>query len=1507
MDSIQATLPSPASCVRPCETDREPSQAKDTGWGEALWPTVRTVSPQPVEPVSLNPSCASELPLFRRTYLNECQALVRRFLHKPLPGEQMHEGSIPRMAHGAQHQCRTACWIPVLLAWRCQIGDQEALNFPREVIPVLMKAALLHDSGREGEGRDLPQWEENSGNNCEDHLLATGCSPLLAAQCRQAIIHKNCTEETHKPRTHLLARLLHDADCLEVMRCRNKFDLCYLDIYNEFAEHSSHYESLKELVSRVRQVIHQQGDMLYSCSVINSQKKQQVLQAMPAHYRLDRKYHYEFADNALLCQMQWLKAQAPDLYRLFASAAGELPEQSGVQTPLQSRTVDVETTDNMRQVICPAEPARHQVLLDQLAVTFGLASSGLSIAHHSCKRATLWVPDTPQDWVPVTSQLPKSIRAQLFVVASVLGVWNIAEAARIDAAGRLIIVDYSQAGLFCQGTPKTDSRFRSTPFELEWFRNPDGTRIAFPACGQEQLQQFKAASHLFRDLADEDVEEAVRTVTGVSVQQIDHLIEELGPDLPVDRSTLRKTIHGRIAFLQRRFPEASADITADCLKVSPCEQGAIVAGGIDGYCLPVIDTDIERGELRVYSLQDVNNQPVTEAWLRLTPEITRQWSDNMGVPSPWYRRIEILAFYTHTLFYLKEPPVLMGHLLRQELVQLYGQCQTWLRELQHEEQRWPESEYTRLSICLKTAAKHLKEMLEVFNGETIPRPKGTCFFHLEDKGLPARVTSTIVQKEENYFRVRRFRYGRAWDTGQWRKTGTHDNLYLLPHLQYMRQGDAQVYHICLPAMEEDPPGMSAAFFPDGNKEAFSFEGIVRLRLPGQSQQVSQHIINFLHRRGIDTRRADSFHQQSHYLSELSRYHNLDIAMAKVWPDTPVNASGQILTSCPTRDQVYQAQCQRLQSRLDLDMIPAWFDNCRIYNGRAVYYRPHIEHNGYRNETDDIKMIHEFNNVSSCQFRPPIHDSETIMACLHSGGGLDSFVQKVRKGIDSEAVYWRAADIRSGGSKKICFSLSEEQRFYWHTTLTAKKLCAYRTDAIHYLENRCANARPEYIHCLSTPFHRIDATTLRAKQKNETTLDSFSLEEVDCVYSGAIASKGWSLASVMSTWLDGSRGNVTLSSCAHLKQHVDSLRARKGGVGVLVDAVSGCSLGRLLFLNPRLQDGVVNTLEGVQLKTPVTLSGLLFQKWRDTQISLKDIQFNKCHFIASDFTHIDMENCSFTDCRYERCDFRPGQLAKISFIRPIWHKSDIPPLARKVMDWTASQAMDTGQQIAQLKELDLLCPAVFTPEIMEALCQMERPETFAYWLSTDVCNPILRNKKLTPLLPPVLLQELRRRLESPDKEEPNNEKIVKCLDDSQLRTLHKALIFPCAPEWSLRLMDNFVFQEGTTLPVDSIISLRGAILRNMVITGQPKNRIFFERADLTGACFDNCDLSKASFSHWKQISRARFINYPHNEPDRLKEALQHAWDYLNEGQESMAQKLWNIKVTGLLDHIEHPSE
>jgi hypothetical protein len=130
--------------------------------------------------------------------------------------------------HGAGHAQRCAALIFVLHELYSKTFQLQPLS-PKE-LTALQIAAMLHDSGRQGDGSDI--WGEISAQNTESYLRQAGFAEDLCKRAGDAIRNKDrpLQQLLRQPAYDVFAILLHEADCLEYMRVRggHSFDANHL-------------------------------------------------------------------------------------------------------------------------------------------------------------------------------------------------------------------------------------------------------------------------------------------------------------------------------------------------------------------------------------------------------------------------------------------------------------------------------------------------------------------------------------------------------------------------------------------------------------------------------------------------------------------------------------------------------------------------------------------------------------------------------------------------------------------------------------------------------------------------------------------------------------------------------------------------------------------------------------------------------------------------------------------------------------------------------------------------------------------------------------------------------------------------------------------------------------------------------------------------------------------------------------------------------------------------------
>jgi len=209
---------------------------------------------------------------------------------KPYPNAVDTNG-ISRNIHGVQHVTRAAINIPIFANLFRRFKDKEALYLNDEDIKLLQIAALFHDSAREGEGEDL--WDQESALFFYQYATKIlNVTPSKAKLLAEAIANKDAYEANYfelkemawvrretKLSRNIYQKLIHDADCLEIIRARGHFDAKYLDFYKYIAQDNKvAFDIIAILITEARSLIAFQGDSHLS-----------------TNYELKHKYEHEHA------------------------------------------------------------------------------------------------------------------------------------------------------------------------------------------------------------------------------------------------------------------------------------------------------------------------------------------------------------------------------------------------------------------------------------------------------------------------------------------------------------------------------------------------------------------------------------------------------------------------------------------------------------------------------------------------------------------------------------------------------------------------------------------------------------------------------------------------------------------------------------------------------------------------------------------------------------------------------------------------------------------------------------------------------------------------------------------------------------------------------------------------------------------------------------------------------------------------------------------------------------
>ncbi|MCW8410267.1 SidE phosphodiesterase domain-containing protein [Legionella sp. PATHC035] len=201
------------------------------------------------------------------------------------PQSYPEEGEIARVHHGIEHVSRAAMYAIVFANLYRKHGNQEAEKLSAKDIKLIQIALLFHDAAREDENED--HWDHESAVFLYYYLTAVlGVDATKAKLIAEATANKDPSpekgyfelfeeedgsvswqfsqsEDGQIPPKNIFQKIIHDCDCLDIIRARNQYNATYLDFYKEIASKEGNevaLEEMAELVMEARSLIYTQGD-----------------------------------------------------------------------------------------------------------------------------------------------------------------------------------------------------------------------------------------------------------------------------------------------------------------------------------------------------------------------------------------------------------------------------------------------------------------------------------------------------------------------------------------------------------------------------------------------------------------------------------------------------------------------------------------------------------------------------------------------------------------------------------------------------------------------------------------------------------------------------------------------------------------------------------------------------------------------------------------------------------------------------------------------------------------------------------------------------------------------------------------------------------------------------------------------------------------------------------------------------------------------------------------------
>lgn len=207
--------------------------------------------------------------------------VFRHIYSIPYPNQAINPEGISRCYHGIAHVSRAAMYAVIFANLYRRHGDVEALALTNEELKLIQIALLFHDSAREGDDEDL--WDHESATFLYCYLtrilkLSTHTAKALAEAVAnkdwvasepylvlfemQGEVSWSLDKGEGFSRT-IYHKLIHDSDCLDIIRARYVFKGKKLHFYQDIVcnYHSkSALNEFAELIIRARSLIEMQGD-----------------------------------------------------------------------------------------------------------------------------------------------------------------------------------------------------------------------------------------------------------------------------------------------------------------------------------------------------------------------------------------------------------------------------------------------------------------------------------------------------------------------------------------------------------------------------------------------------------------------------------------------------------------------------------------------------------------------------------------------------------------------------------------------------------------------------------------------------------------------------------------------------------------------------------------------------------------------------------------------------------------------------------------------------------------------------------------------------------------------------------------------------------------------------------------------------------------------------------------------------------------------------------------------
>ncbi|KTD56022.1 hypothetical protein Lsai_2152 [Legionella sainthelensi] len=203
-----------------------------------------------------------QLNVTKESHFHElAQIAIESYYLIPYPGKKDIKPQINRPRHGGLHVSSAALNLEMFieLYQKYAPGDlnelktQDGSSLNPETIKLLKLAAIYHDSANINE---VEGDEKAHGENFKRDMLSLGftldvIAPIaLAIEKKDGEAGKNNKPSEIKETKNIYQKLIHDADCLDIIRvvAEGNFDREYLDIFNDLSQFPDFLKELDEII-----------------------------------------------------------------------------------------------------------------------------------------------------------------------------------------------------------------------------------------------------------------------------------------------------------------------------------------------------------------------------------------------------------------------------------------------------------------------------------------------------------------------------------------------------------------------------------------------------------------------------------------------------------------------------------------------------------------------------------------------------------------------------------------------------------------------------------------------------------------------------------------------------------------------------------------------------------------------------------------------------------------------------------------------------------------------------------------------------------------------------------------------------------------------------------------------------------------------------------------------------------------------------------------------------------